>query len=196
MKNAHLDVKNVLLTAILTLIAIVAFTQPCLQKCVNDGGGFSAQNLATGALFTVPQHTIVWNQGTFQNAFTGQGTNTITWASISSVAGNFTGSYTVTNVVSGCDTTITFCVDVILPTPPTLDLTDICFSNATGVPIGVGVPAGGVYTDGLGNVITQITPSMVGQTITYTTAGANGCSGSVTDVVIGLPLPNGGILGF
>jgi hypothetical protein len=195
MKNAHLDMTKVILTAILTLIAIVAISQPCLQKCVGDGGGFTAQNLATGAPFTTPQHTIVWNS-TVANAFTGQGTNQITWAVISATAGNFTGSYTVTNVASGCDTTINFCIDVILPTPPTLNLTDICFSNSTGIPIGVGVPAGGTYTDGLGNVITTITPAMVGQTITYTTTGANGCAGSTTDIVVGLPSPNGGILGF
>jgi len=195
MKNAHLDMTKVILTAILTLIAIVAISQPCLQKCVGDGGGFTAQNLATGAPFTVPQHTIVWNS-TVANAFTGQGTNQITWAVISATAGNFTGSYTVTNVASGCDTTINFCIDVILPTPPTLNLTDICFSNATGIPIGVGVPAGGTYTDGLGNVVTTITPAMIGQTITYTTTGSNGCAGSVTDIVVGLPSPNGGILGF
>jgi hypothetical protein len=194
MQNEHLNMTKVILTAILTLIAIVAISQPCLQKCVGDGGGFTAQNLATGAPFTVPQHTIVWNS-TVANAFIGQGTNQITWAVISATAGNFTGSYTVTNVASGCDTTINFCIDVILPTPPTLNLTDICFSNATGIPIGVGVPAGGTYTDGLGNVITTITPSMIGQTITYTTT-SGGCSGSVTDIVVGLPSPNGGILGF
>lgn len=188
--------KNQLLTAIFLLIGISSFSQVCLQKCVNDGGGFTAQDLTTGAPFTVPQHTIVWNQGTFPNAFVGQGTNQITWASISATAGNFTGSYTVTNVASGCDTTINFCVDVILPTPPTLNLTDICFSNSAGIPIGVGTPAGGVYTDGLGNVITTITPAMVGQQITYTTTGAAGCSGSATDIVVGLPSPSGGVLGF
>jgi len=195
MKNPHLDMTKVILTAILTLIVIVAISQPCLQKCVGDGGGFTAQNLATGAPFTVPQHTIVWNS-TVANAFIGQGTNQITWAVISATAGNFTGSYTVTNVASGCDTTINFCIDVILPTPPTLDLTDICFSNATDIPIGVGVPAGGTYTNASGTVITTITPAMVGQTITYTTTGSNGCAGSVTDIVVGLPSPNGGILGF
>lgn len=195
MKNKHLNLKSILLTATLTLIAIVAFSQPCLQKCTGDGGGFTAQNLTTGAPFDATTHTIVWASNV-PNAFTGQGTNTITWASISATAGNFTGSYTVTNIASGCDTTINFCVDVILPTPPTLNLTDICFSNTSGIPIGVGLPAGGVYTDAAGNVVTQITPSMVGETITYTTTGANGCSGSVTDIVIGLPSPSGGVLGF
>jgi hypothetical protein len=195
MQNEHLNMTKIILTAILTLIAIVAISQPCLHKCVNDGGGFTAQNLATGAPFDATTHNIVWTSNV-ANAFTGQGTNQIIWALISATAGNFTGSYTVTNNLSGCDTTINFCIDVILPTPPTLNLTDICFSNSTGVPIGVGVPSGGTYTDGLGNVITTITPSMVGQTITYTTTGANGCAGSTTDVVIGLPSPNGGILGF
>ena len=38
--------------------------------------------------------------------------------------------------------------------------------------------------------------SSTGGTITYTTTGANGCSGSTTDIVVGLPSPNGGILGF
>jgi len=37
---------------------------------------------------------------------------------------------------------------------------------------------------------------MIGQTITYTTAGANGCSGSVSDIVVGLPSPNGSVIGF
>ena len=186
--------KKQLLTIILTALSFAAISQPCLQKCVGDGGGFTAQNLVTNAPFDAT-HTIVWASNV-ANPFTGQGTNQITWAVISNAAGNFTGSYTVTNNLSGCDTTINFCIDVILPTPPTLNLTDICFSNATGVPIGVGLPTGGTYTDGLGNVITTITPSMVGQTITYTTTGANGCSGSTTDVVVGLPSPNGGILGF
>jgi hypothetical protein len=194
MKNAHLNIKHVLITALLTMAALISFSQPCLQKCVGDGGGFTAQNLATGAPFDATTHTIIWASNV-PNAFTGQGTNTITWAVISNTAGNFTGSYTVTNIGSGCDTTITFCIDVILPTPPTLNLTDICFSNAAGVPIGVGVPAGGVYTDASGNVLTQILPSMVGQTITYTTT-SGGCSGSATDIVIGLPSPTGGILGF
>ena len=187
--------KKQLLTIILAALSFAAISQPCLQKCVGDGGGFTAQNLATGAPFDATTHNIVW-ASTVPNAFVGQGTNQITWAVISNAAGNFTGSYSVTNILSGCDTTITFCIDVILPTPPTLNLTDICFSNTAGVPIGVGLPSGGVYSDGLGNVITTITPSMVGQTITYTTTGANGCSGSVTDVIVGLPSPNGGILGF
>jgi hypothetical protein len=186
--------KKQLLTIILATFSIVAFSQPCLQKCVNDGGGFTAQNLTTGAPFDVTTHTIVW-ASTVPNAFVGQGTNTITWAVISNTAGNFTGSYVVTNIASGCDTTITFCIDVILPAAPTLNLTDICFSNASGVPIGVGVPAGGVYTDATGAVITTITPAMVGQTITYTTT-SGGCSGSASDVVIGLPSPSGTILGF
>jgi hypothetical protein len=195
MKNQHLNPMKIILTAILTLIAIVAISQPCLQKCVGQGGGFTAQNLATGAPFAVPQYTIVWTSNV-PNAFVGQGTNQITWAVISNTAGNFTGNYTVTNVASGCDTTINFCIDVILSTPPTLNLTDICFSNVSGIPIGVGTPTGGVYTDAFGNVVTTITPSMVGETITYTTTGTNGCAGSVTDIVIGLPSPNGGILGF
>jgi hypothetical protein len=195
MKNKHLDLKSILLTATLTLLAIVAFSQPCLQKCVNDGGGFTAQNLVTNLPFDATTHTIVWASNA-PNAFTGQGTNTITWASISATPGNFTGSYTVTNNLSSCDTTINFCIDVILPTPPDLDLTDICFSNAAGISIGVGSPAGGVYTDASGAVVTQITPAMVGQTITYTTVGTGGCSGSVTDIVIGLPSPNGSVVGF
>jgi hypothetical protein len=186
--------KNSIFTTLFLLLTMAAFSQPCLQKCTGDGGGFTAQNLATNAPFDAATHTIVW-ASTAPNAFTGQGTNQITWALISATAGNFTGSYTVTNNLSGCDTTINFCIDVILPTPPTLNLTDICFSNASGVPIGVGVPAGGVYTDALGNVVTQILPSMVGQTITYTTT-SGGCSGSATDIVIGLPSPTGGILGF
>jgi hypothetical protein len=187
--------KKQLLTTILAALSFAAISQPCLQKCVNDGGGFTAQNLATNAPFDATTHTIVW-ASTVPNAFVGQGTNQITWALISATAGNFTGSYTVTNNLSGCDTTINFCIDVILPAVPTLDLTDICFSNSAGVPIGVGVPAGGVFTDGLGNVLTTITPNMIGQTITYTTTGANGCSGSATDVVIGLPSPSGTIVGF
>jgi len=187
--------KKQLLTIILAAFSLAAFSQPCLQKCVNDGGGFTAQNLATNLPFDATTHTITW-QSTVPNAFVGQGTNTITWAVISATAGNFTGSYVVTNIASGCDTTINFCIDVILPTPPTLNLTDICFSNAAGIPIGVGTPSGGIYTDALGNVVTQITPAMIGQTITYTTAGANGCSGSVSDIVVGLPSPNGSVIGF
>jgi hypothetical protein len=186
--------KKQLLTIILAALSFAAISQPCLQKCVGDGGGFTAQNLATGAPFDATTHTIVWASNA-PNAFTGQGTNTITWAVISNTAGNFTGSYTVTNISSGCDTTITFCIDVILPAPPTLNLTDICFSNVSGIPIGVGNPAGGVYTDATGAVITTITPAMVGQTITYTTT-SGGCSGSASDIVIGLPSPTGGILGF
>ena len=187
--------KKQLLTLIFAAFTFVAFSQPCLQKCVNDAGGFTAQNLVTNAPFDATTHTIVWASNV-PNAFVGQGTNTITWSSISATPGNFTGSYVVTNIVSGCDTTINFCIDVILPTPPTLNLTDICFSNTSGIPIGVGTPAGGVYTDALGNVVTTITPSMIGQTITYTTVGSGGCSGSVSDVVIGLPSPNGSVVGF
>lgn len=187
--------KKQLLTIILAALSFAAISQPCLQKCVGDGGGFTAQNLATNAPFDATTHNIVWNS-TVPNAFVGQGTNQITWAVISNTAGNFTGSYTVINISSGCDTTITFCIDVILPVPPTLNLTDICFSNVSGIPIGVGTPSGGTYTDAAGNPVTTITPTMIGETITYTTTGANGCSGSVTDVIVGLPSPNGGILGF
>jgi hypothetical protein len=194
MNHPHLNPKAILLTAAFALAALITFSQPCLQKCVGDAGGFTAQNLATGAPFDIATHSIVWNSNA-PNAFTGQNTNTITWAVISNTAGNFTGSYTVTNIGNGCDTTITFCIDVIQPAPPTLNLTDICFSNSSGIPIGIGTPSGGVYTDGAGNVVTQITPSMIGQTITYTTT-SGGCSGSATDVVIGLPSPSGGILGF
>ncbi len=86
-------------------------------------------------------------------------------------------------------------MEVIAPTPPTFNAPDIC-TNGAPIAISGGNPTGGTYTDASGTVITQITSAMIGQTLTYTTAGSNGCSGSSTDVIIGLPSPIGGVSGF
>ena len=179
-----------LLFAAALLLATTVNSQCLITKCINEGGGVIAQNLATGQPFD-NTFTIVWTAT--PAGFTGQGTNTIDWVSISPTPGIFNGSYTITNGL-GCDTTITFCIEVIQPTPPTLNVPDIC-NNGAPIAILGGFPTGGVYTLN-GVVITQITSAMIGQTVTYTTIGANGCNGSTTDIVIGLPSPNAGAVGF
>ena len=126
--------KKQLLTIIFAAVSFAAISQPCLQKCVGDGGGFTAQNLATNAPFDATTHNIVWSS-TVPNAFVGQGTNQITWAVISNAAGNFNGSYTVTNIASNCDTTINFCIDVIAPTPPVATNETYCFGTPLVIPL-------------------------------------------------------------
>jgi hypothetical protein len=188
--------KKQLLTIILAALSFAAISQPCLQKCTGDSGGFRAINLVTGIGFTIPQHTITWNQGTFPNAFTVSGDTMITWSNISSVAGNFSGSYTVTNVASSCDTTVFFCVDVFLNTPPNASDLTYCFGSPLTLPLSQGSPAGGTYTDSNGQSVTNYVQSATSQTFTYTTSGGNNCTSSVTFTVTGFPNPNGSIIGF
>ncbi len=188
--------KKQLLTIILAALSFAAISQPCLQKCTGDSGGFRAINLVTGIGFTIPQHTITWNQGTFPNAFMVSGDTMITWTNISSVAGNFSGSYTVTNVASNCDTTVFFCVDVFLNTPPTATDLTYCFGSPLTLPLSQGSPSGGTYTDSSGQPVTNYVQSATAQTFTYTTSGGNNCTSSVTFTVTGFPNPTGGILGL
>ncbi len=164
-----------LLTLALLMLAFNNADAQCVQKCINSS--------ATAFVATDPTWTYNWTvSGGI--VFTGQGTPTINIASVGSTVGTYTITCQITT--AQCDSQIVGCIDVI-ETTPTLTLPLVCQTNGT-VPVAGGSPSGGVYSLA-GVPITDITSAMIGQTVTYA-ATSGGCSGTVTSVVIGSPMPN------
>ena len=158
------------------IAAVTSANAQCTTKCVNSS--------ATASVGSDPTWTYLWTVSGGLS-FTGQGTNSINIASVGSVVGNYTISCLITSPY--CDSTVIGCIDVI-ETTPTLTLPLVCQSNGS-VPISGGLPAGGTYYDASGNVITNLTSALIGQSITYT-AASGGCTGSITSVLSGAPVPN------
>ena len=183
--KTKIKLQAVLFAAILTAFATSADAQ-CTVKCQNESATATAIDQATGVAFTVPQHTITWNSTL---PFTGQGTPVITFASVGSTPGQYTVSYTVTD--GNCDTTITTCIEVIVPAPPTADVPIVCLNGSCTQLSGVNVaPSGGVWTNSSGAAITQVCSPDIAQTVTYSVV-SGGCSGSIAVVVGSRAAPNG-----
>jgi len=178
--------KNIFFLILLCLCG-TAFSQ-CVNKCPHETAVAHAVNVATGADFVVPTYTITWASTL---PFTGQGTAVINISDVGATAGSYNISYTVSD--GTCDTTVTRCITVITPAPPTAEDPIVCTSGACRQLSGVVVsPVGGVWKDASGTTITQVCPGDIGDALTYEVT-SGGCSGTVAAVVVGRPGPNGAI---
>jgi hypothetical protein len=165
--------KLILLFAI--LFSTASFGQ-CVDKCINSS--------ATATVTLDPTWTYTWTvSGGI--AFTGQGTNTISIASVGATVGQVNISVLITTQY--CDSTITGCLNVIDVTPTHVD-ESVCASNGTGT-FAAGSPAGGTITDSGGATVTTFDSNNIGDTFTYTVT-SGGCVGSSTFTINGVPMPN------
>jgi len=167
--------KKLFLTLLLAISSLTFTYGQCIEKCINSS--------ATATVDFDATWTYNWTI-TPALAFTGQGTNQIDIANVGGVTGQYVIECTITT--ANCDTLVTNCIDVI-DANPTLVLPLVCVTNGS-VPVAGGSPAGGTY-DINGTPILNITSAMIGQTINYT-ATSGGCSGTVSEVVVGAPMPN------
>lgn len=171
--------KKLLLIIIVTLTSLSLNAQCVVDKCINA---------SATAEITNAQPTWTYNWSSTLAGFTGQGTSQISWASVGSTITSYNVSVVITDGATGCDTTVVCTINVLDNPVVTLNLPDVCFGATVGVPISGGSPAGGVYLLG-GVAITTLTPTNIGQNITYELT-ASGCTGTATDVLVGSPAPN------
>lgn len=174
---------------ILTILCSFAAKSQCLQKCVNDPATiqWNQTDAAGNIIPNDPANTYDW---TLALPFVGDGTATITLASVGAVGGNFPVTVLVTNA-QGCSETFTYCIDVIQGTA-TFNPVVVC-ENATIDLSTLVNPAGGTFS-GAGVTGTIFDPALGSGTIDYTVT-ANGCSATASVNPTINPAPSGAVSG-
>lgn len=187
--NYFHHMKNLLLL-ISILTASVGFSQTCVvDKCTGSPATATAINTATGLPFDAT-YTITW--ASTLPGFSPTTGNEISWATVGNTVGSYTVSYTVSDGIN-CDTTYECTINVIQGVQPSSPDVTVCVNPGSVASLPVASPTGGVFTDSGGNVITQVTTAMIGQTLNYTVS-ASGCSGATTFTVIGQQPPIGTLI--
>jgi hypothetical protein len=163
-----------LILLILLFVSSLGYSQ-CVDKCINSS--------ATATVTLDPTWTYTWTVTGL--AFTGQGTNSISIASVGSTVGVYNISVLIETAY--CDSQLTSCINVI-DVNPTHPNESVCEFNGSGTFSG-GSPTGGTITNSTGATVTNFTSTNIGETFTYTVT-SGGCVGSSTFTINGVPLPN------
>jgi hypothetical protein len=163
-----------LILLILLFVSSLGYSQ-CVDKCINSS--------ATATVTLDPTWTYTWTVTGL--AFTGQGTNSISIASVGSTVAVYNVSVLIETAY--CDSSIQGCINVI-DVNPTHPNESVCEFNGSGTFAG-GSPTGGTITNSTGATVTNFTSTNIGETFTYTVT-SGGCVGSSTFTVNGVPLPN------
>jgi len=171
--------KKLLLIATFVVATFALNAQCTVTKCI---GASATASITNGQ----PTWTYAWTSTLA--GFTGQGTSSITWANVGVTPGVYAIDVVITNGTTGCDTTVICSITVVDNPVVTLVLPSICFSNSNNVALSGGSPAGGTYSIG-GVPATTYNSSNIGDVISYSLT-SGGCTGSDTDILIGVPSPN------
>lgn len=170
------------------LVAAFAQSQTCsLDICVNSPDAVIAADNSTGQPFDVSTYTITWTSTLTGFIPTTGNVNRIDWADVGSTPGVYSVEYTISGP-GICDSTVSCTINVI-DAAASINNAYVCRAGANQ-PLPTAFPPGGTYTIG-GTPVTELTPSDVGQTLTYTAPNGNGCTGTASIIVQALPTPTG-----